>query len=66
MKTINDLEKKITVAMSGIKKGTTTPAESKIGTLFMRLKPLDEALYEKLMNEYKPVFANWKKANPGE
>jgi len=61
MSQIDDLERKITGAMNKIKKGTATPAESNVGALFKYLKPLDEALHEKLMNEYKIVFADWKK-----
>ena len=64
MSQAEDLERKITVAISKIKKGTTTPAESKAGTFFKYLKPLDEALYEKLMSEYKSALAIYKKNNP--
>lgn len=61
MSQIEDLEKKIKGAMNKIKNGTATPAESGVGAFFKYLKPLDEALHEKLMNEYKIVFSNWKK-----
>lgn len=63
-KHIEDLEKKITTAINQIKKGTVTPAESKIGLYFKHLKPADEAAHDKLMEEYKIVFADWKKLNP--
>ncbi len=49
------LEKKITGKIIAIKNGKETPAESGIGKLFARLKPIDEPLYEKLMEKYKAV-----------
>lgn len=58
---IKELEKKITVAISQIRKGTITPKDSNIGNLFKYLKPYDESLHEKLMAEYKIVFEEWKK-----
>lgn len=61
MKHTDDLEKKIKGAFMKIKNKTATPAESNVGNLFKQLKPLDEALHEKLMTEYKTVFSNWKK-----
>jgi hypothetical protein len=64
MSHIEDLERKITVAISKIKKGQITPADSNAGTFFKYLKPLDEPLYEKLMAEYKIALATYKKNNP--
>ena len=60
-KMADELERKITGAMNQIKKGTNTPANSKIGTLLLRLKTTDEALHEKLLKEYKVVFTEWQK-----
>ena len=50
---IKQIEKNIKSKMIGIKNGTTTPKESKIGVQFNKLKDLDEPLYEKLLQEYK-------------
>ncbi len=54
-KQIDTLEKKITGLMSQIKNGEITMAESKIGKLFNRLKPLDLASYETLLTKYKKL-----------
>ena len=64
MSQIEDLEKKITIAISKISKGKATPAESGAGVLFKYLKPLDEPLYDKLMSEYKIALSTYKKNNP--
>lgn len=60
---IDDLERKIKAKMTQIKQNNLTPKESGIGQLFKYLKPLDEALHEKLITEYKVVFEQWKKNN---
>lgn len=57
------LERQMTSMILNIKQGTMTPENSKIGVLFKQLKPLDEALYEKFMTEYKVVLAEFKKTN---
>lgn len=54
-KQIDTLEKKITGLMSQIKDGEITMAESKIGKLFNKLKPLDLASYENLLTKYKKL-----------
>jgi hypothetical protein len=53
---INALEKRIIGKMSAIKRGEITMKESKIGTLFNKLKETDEALYLKLISEYKEII----------
>lgn len=63
MKHIQELERKITAAISQIKQGKVTPADSNIGAMLIKLKSLDEAAYEILMGKYKVVFAAWKKNN---
>lgn len=50
---IKQIEKNIKTKIKEIKEGKTTPKESKIGAQFNRLKTLDEASYEKLLQEYK-------------
>lgn len=65
-KKIDDIERKIISAMHQIKKGTSSPKESKIGLLFNQLKPIDQALYEKLLEEYKIILASWKKSNEAD
>ena len=61
MTQIEELERKITAKIVQIKQNKISPADSKIGLLFKLLKPLDEALNEKLMNEYIIVFKSLKK-----
>ncbi len=63
MKDTDTLERKIIATISQIKQNNISPKDSNIGALFKQLKPKDEALYEKLINEYKIVFAAWKKNN---
>jgi len=64
-KDIKRLELKILGAIKQIKEGTSSPKETGIGMLFKHLKDKDEPLYEKLMVDYKKVFAVWKLNNPG-
>jgi hypothetical protein len=42
--------------MKDIKEGKLTPKESKIGLQFNKLRELDEASYENLLQEYKKVL----------
>ena len=53
---IKALEKRIIGKMSAIKKGNLTLAESNVGMLFNKLKPLDEALYLDLIGKYKEII----------
>jgi hypothetical protein len=50
------LEKQIIGKINGVKNNTISPKESGIGSLLMRLKPLDEALYLQLIERYKKVL----------
>lgn len=67
-KQIETLERKIASLMFQIKRGEITPAESKIGRPFNKLKPLDLASYENLLKEYKKILEEIKKPvdNPQE
>ncbi len=56
LKFIKELEKNIKTKMILIEKGTVTPKESNIGTLFNKLKPLDEPSYDKLLSQYKKII----------
>ena len=51
-----DLIRKITGKISGIKNKNITPAESKIGVLFVALKKVNEGQHDELMNNYKAVL----------
>lgn len=53
---IKQIEKNIKIKMKGIKEGTLTPKDSKIGIQFNRLKDLDQASYENLLQEYKQIL----------
>lgn len=59
-KQIDTLERKVTSLMSQIKSGEITMAESKIGRYLNRLKPLDLASYENLLNGYKKIVEGVK------
>lgn len=52
------LEKEIKSRMIQIKNKKITPSESGIGKLINMLKPLDEALFDKIMTEYKQILQN--------
>jgi hypothetical protein len=52
------LEKEIKSRMIQIKNKKITPVESGIGKLINMLKPLDEALFDKIMTEYKQILQN--------
>jgi hypothetical protein len=53
---IKQVEKNIKTKMRGIKEGTLTPKDSKIGIQFNKLKDLDQASYENLLQEYKQIL----------
>lgn len=53
---IKQIEKNIKIKMKGIKEGTLTPKDSKIGIQFNKLKDLDQASYENLLQEYKQIL----------
>jgi hypothetical protein len=50
---IKQIERNIKVKIKQIKSGEVTPQESRIGVQFNKLKSLDEASYENLIQEYK-------------
>ena len=60
MRHIRQLERNINSKMKQIKSGKITMSESRIGTQFNRLKDLDEASYEKLINEYSQMVNGMK------
>lgn len=47
--------------MGAIKRGEITPKESEIGSLFNKLKTIDEALYINLIIKYKEVILKLNK-----
>jgi hypothetical protein len=54
---VKQIETNIRIKMRGIKDGTLTPKESRIGLQFNKLKPLDEASYENLLTQYKQLLS---------
>ena len=56
MKHIEELEKKIRGGMLAIRNKSMTPKEAGLGIFFTKLKSLDEALYEQLLNQYKELL----------
>lgn len=46
---------KIEAGIRAIKNGTKTPQETECGKFFTKLKPLNEGMYDDLMNNYKAV-----------
>ncbi len=54
------LEKEIRVKMMNIKSGKLLPKDSGIGKMINLMKSFDEALYEKIMTEYKSVLLSIK------
>lgn len=59
-KNLIKLEKEIKSRMVQIKSRKVTPAESGIGKLINMMKPLDEALFEKIMTAYKQILSDLK------
>lgn len=53
---VKQIEKNIKSKMKDIKEGNDTPAESKIGLQFNKLKDLDEASYVSLLQDYKDIL----------
>lgn len=54
------LEKEIKSRMVQIKNRKMTPSESGIGKLINMMKNFDQALYEKIMTDYKQILTNLK------
>lgn len=55
-KRLYQLEKSIRKKMVQIKNGSLKKEVSNIGTLINQMKTLDEALFEKLIQEYKEII----------
>ena len=55
-KMVDLVEKKIISSIRKIKNEDISPWESGIARMFVRMKDLDEALYEELMVRYKKVL----------
>ena len=55
-----ELERKIRGQMGAIKRKEMSPSTSNLAGLFKALKTVDEALYEKLIQEYKTVLQSIK------
>jgi len=53
---VKQIERNIRIKIKGIKDGTLTPKESRIGLQFTKLKSLDEASYENLLKDYKKIL----------
>ncbi len=53
------LEATIRTKMEDIKKQRVSLKDSGIGSLMVALKKVDEALYEKILPEYKKMAANY-------
>lgn len=58
---IKVIERRIRGKMMCIKNGTLTPEKSNIAVLFNKLRNLDMALYENLIEEYKEVIYKFNK-----
>lgn len=54
---------KIESGIKAIKNGTKTPQEAKCGGLFAKLKPLNEGMYDDLMNNYRAVMLEYNTKN---
>lgn len=59
---LRKLESLIRQKMADIARQRTTPRDSGIGSLLNSLKAVDEALYEKILPEYKQLLA--RRNNP--
>jgi hypothetical protein len=57
---LKKLEATIRIKMEEIRKGHVTLKDSGIGALMNALKKVDEALYEKMLPEYKQMVAALK------
>lgn len=55
--------RKIESGIRGIKNGTKEPKDTKCGYFFSKLKPLNEGLYEDLMDKYKDAITQYNNKN---
>lgn len=60
-KLIRSLEKKVVSLTGQVRRGEISPAESKTVVSINKLKDLDQALYDKLLQKYKVAVAEYKK-----
>ena len=60
-KLIRSLEKKVVSLTGQVRRGEISPAESKTVVSINKLKDLDQALYDKLLQQYKVAVAEYKK-----
>lgn len=51
-----DLIKKIKGGMFAIKNKTITPKDAKLGVFFLKLKEVNEGMFEELLKEYKVIY----------
>lgn len=52
---------KIESGIRAIKNKSKTPKEANCGFFFKKLKPLNEGMYEDLMNDYRAVMLEYNK-----
>ena len=57
------LIKKLKGIIVGIKTGTKTPADAGAGALFAKLKPINEPMYDDLMNDYRQAVKLFNEKN---
>jgi len=60
-KLIRSLEKKVVSLTGQVRRGEISPAESKTVVSINKLKDLDQALYDKLLQQYKVAVTEYKK-----
>lgn len=56
--------KNINNGIRAIRLGTKSPQEANIGSQLNKLKPLNEGMYDELMNNYKAVLKDYNEKNP--
>jgi len=54
---------KIKSGIRAIKNGSRSPKEANCGFFFKKLQPLNEGMYDELMNNYKAVMVDHNKKN---
>jgi hypothetical protein len=53
-----ELIRKITGKTHGIRTGSLTPEDAGVGRLLNLLKPINEGMYEELLNRYRQAVKN--------
>lgn len=56
--------RKIESGIRGIKNGTKTPEETKVGFFLNKLQPLNEGMYQDLLGKYIVVKKEYDEKNP--